>query len=148
MKESAGIVIRLNKSKLLLCRPTNKELRLKSDTINKLWGPPKGGIDRGETTLEAAIRETREEIGIKIKKEQIKNQKPIVVSYANKNGSIYKRVHLFIIDIDSVSQIGLDSEEVPQNLLQIEEIDKAYFMSKDEAKSKLFHRFTVLLDLI
>lgn len=146
MKESAGIVIRLNKSKLLLCRPTNQfKTKFSND---KLWGPPKGGIDFGEKSIDAAIRETREEIGIKIKKEQIKNQKPIVVSYANKNGSIYKKVHLFIVDIESVSQIGLDSEEVPQNLLQIEEIDKAYFMSKDEAKSKLFHRFTVLLDLI
>lgn len=148
MKESAGIVVRLNKTKLLLCRPTNKELRLKSGTIDKLWGPPKGGIDKGETALEAAIRETREEIGVKIKKEQIKNQKPIIVNYANKNGSIYKKVFLFLIDINSVGQIGLNDEEIPQDLLQLEEIDKAYFMDKTEAQSKLFHRFTVLLDLI
>ena len=146
MKESAGIVIRLNKSKLLLCRPTN-QFKTKSSN-DTLWGPPKGGIEFGEKPIDTAIRETREEIGIKIKKEQIKNQKPIVVRYANKNGSIYKKVHLFIVDIDSVSQIGLDSEEVPQNLLQIEEIDKAYFMDKSESKYKLSHRFAVLLDLI
>lgn len=149
MKESAGIVIRLGGSKLLLCRPTNKELRVKSDTIEKLWGPPKGGIDSGETALEAAIRETREEIGIKIKKEQVKNsKKPITISYANKNGSVYKKVHLFLVDIDSVSQIGLSSEEVPNSFLQLEEIDKAYFMNKKEANDKIFHRFKSLLDLI
>jgi 8-oxo-dGTP pyrophosphatase MutT (NUDIX family) len=149
MKESAGIIIRLSGSKLLLCRPSNKELRLKSGSVNKLWGPPKGGIDSGETKLEAAIRETREEIGLKIKKDQIKNSnKPITISYVNKGGSVYKKVYLFLVDIDSTTQIGLGSEEVPENFLQIEEIDKAYFMDKSEATDKIFHRFKSLLDLI
>ena len=149
MKESAGIVIRLRKSKLLLCRPTNKDLRLKSGTINKLWGPPKGGIDSGETALDAAIRETREEIGLKIDKSEIKNSnKPITINYSNKNGSVYKKVYLFLVDIDSTSQLGLPTEEVPNSMLQVEEIDKAYFMNKTEANDKIFHRFKPLLDLI
>lgn len=148
MKESAGIVIRLNHSKLLLCRPTNKTLRLKSGMVDKLWGPPKGGVDPGETTLDAVIRETREEIGIKIDTSQISNKKPILINYGNKNGSVYKKVYLYLVDIQSTSQIGLESESVPNSFLQEEEIDMAYFMDKKEATQKLFHRFSHLADLI
>lgn len=148
MKESAGIVIRLNNSKLLLCRPTNKTLRQSSDAIDRLWGPPKGGIDPGETTLQAAIRETHEEIGIKIDDSQITNKKPILINYGNKNGSVYKKVYLYVVDIDSISQIGLESESVPTSFLQEEEIDMAYFMDRKEASKKLFHRFSHLVDLI
>jgi 8-oxo-dGTP pyrophosphatase MutT (NUDIX family) len=148
MKESAGIVIRLNHSKLLLCRPTNKTLRIKSSRIDKLWGPPKGGIDAGETSVDAAIRETREEIGIIIDPSQIIGKDPILINYGNKSGSIYKKVYLYVVDIESISQIGLDSESVPTSFLQEEEIDMAYFMDKKEASQKLFHRFSHLTDLI
>jgi 8-oxo-dGTP diphosphatase len=30
------------------------------------WMPPKGGVDEGETLKQAAIRETEEEIGIRV----------------------------------------------------------------------------------
>ena len=51
---SAGILILNPQAELLLCHATG--------TVD--WDIPKGGLDAGETTLAAAIRETAEETGL------------------------------------------------------------------------------------
>ena len=64
MKKSAGIVIILGKKKILLCHSTN----------SKWFGTysvPKGGVNRGESEIDGAIRELREETSIKVEKSQI-----------------------------------------------------------------------------
>jgi len=50
---SCGIVILTRERELLLCHVTGQNH----------WDLPKGGIDDGETPMEAALRETREECG-------------------------------------------------------------------------------------
>ena len=61
---SAGLVI-LYKGQILLGRTAGRK-------SERAWGIPKGGIEEGESTIDAAIRETREELGINVNKKLIK----------------------------------------------------------------------------
>ena len=53
---SCGVVILTAERELLLCHVTGQNH----------WDLPKGGIDPGETPLQAALRETREECGLNL----------------------------------------------------------------------------------
>lgn len=142
MKKSAGVIIILNKTKILLCHPTN----------SKWFGSysfPKGGINEGESEIDGALRELREESSVIVNKNQISNIKdPIVVDYVNKKGVKYKRLYLYTVYINDISEIGLDSEIIPSEKLQLEEIDWCGFLSKQEAIPRIFHRVEHLLDMI
>ena len=142
MKFSAGICI-IHNNKILFCHPTNAAWA-------GTFGPPKGGLNENETNLEAAIRETKEEIGIDITTSMISNcKKPIeIIYYHKKTTVIYKIIYLYLVKINNLSEIGLISEIIPANQLQISEIDYAKFYNKEEASKLIFHRFSPLLDLI
>ncbi|MDQ6640168.1 MAG: NUDIX hydrolase, partial [Pseudomonadota bacterium] len=53
---SCGIVVLLDSRELLLCHVTGQ----------RHWDLPKGGINAGETPVEAALRETHEETGLRL----------------------------------------------------------------------------------
>lgn len=140
MKVSAGVAIVLNKEKVLLCHPSNAS-----------WGTnysfPKGGVDIGEGILDAAMRELREETSVIVSKSQIKNPKnPHVIDYINRDGSIYKRIYLFQVDIKSIREVGLTSEVIDKSLLQIEEVDWAGFVDKEEASLRIFWKSKKVLN--
>ena len=142
IKKSAGVIIILKNEKVLLCHPTR----------SKWFGSysfPKGGIEQGESTLDAALRELREETSVVVDKSKISNLKdPIIVDYVNKKGTKYKTVTLYTVYINDVSEIDLTSEVIDLERLQVEEIDWAGFLSKSEASVRIFHRISHLLDLI
>ena len=141
MKISAGTCIKY-KNKLLFCHPT-------SSAWFGTYSPAKGGVDSDESLMDAAIRETKEEIGIEITKTMISNsEKPIEITYKNKGKAIHKKVFLFIVNIISLSEIGLTGEVVPKGQLQKEEVDWAGFLTKEEIIKKSFHRFLPLLELL
>lgn len=143
MKISAGTLIKYD-NKFLFCHPTN------ASWVGS-FGPAKGGIDENETLLQAAIRETMEEIGIEITENMIKDaDKPIeVIYYKNKKKNvIHKKVYLFAVDITSLKDINLETEIVPKKQLQTTEVDWAGFLTKEELLEKSFHRFRFLIDLL
>ena len=76
MEISAGILV-VQQNRILLAHPTNAPW-YGTYTI------PKGKIEVNENPLQAAIRETYEEVGIRINYDDIKNKnKPYVIEYKN-----------------------------------------------------------------
>ena len=142
MKKSAGVIIILNNNKILLSHATNARWE-------KTFSFPKGGIEKDEKKKDAAIRELAEETSIVITKEQISNpDDAIIVNYVDKAGINYKRLYLYTVYIEDISEIGLESEIVPIENLQADELDWCGFLTKEEAKDKIFNRVEHLLDLI
>jgi 8-oxo-dGTP pyrophosphatase MutT (NUDIX family) len=98
------------------------------------YGIPKGGIESGESNLEAAIRETKEEFGIKVPRSLI-DQSEYTFVVTSRKYKYNKVVYYYIVKLDSLSQIGLKDLKVPKNQLQREEISKAKFMDRNEASN-------------
>ena len=46
----------------------------------------------------------------------------------------------------SLLEIGIDDLKLPKNKLQLEEVDQAMFMSKDESIDKIFWRQSVIME--
>jgi len=141
MERSAGIIIILNKSKVLLAHPTNS-------FWSHTYSFPKGRIEENENKVDAAIRELKEETSIIITKDKIEDKNPIVVLYDDKTGVVYKEVYLYKVYIDDISEIGLTSETLSKDILQLNEVDWCGFLNKENAEVKIFNRFKHLLNLI
>lgn len=136
-QHSAGIAI-ICQGKMLLCHSTSA----------KWFGsfmPPKGSIEEGESEAEAACRETLEEVGIDIKPEMLGEKHTI--KYL-RGMSLYKEVYIFEYRIESLDKIGLGGEIIPEEMLQLEEIDEAKFMDREEASVRILPRYKELLKLI
>jgi 8-oxo-dGTP pyrophosphatase MutT (NUDIX family) len=124
IKVSAGLAI-IWEGKVLLAHTTGRNFKTG-------YGIPKGGIEKGETHLDAAIRETSEEIGINIPRSLVSSNSYQFGVDAKKWG--YKKiVHYYIAQIDSLDQIGLKEPKVPKSQLQLEEINDARFMDYKQA---------------
>jgi len=83
-KISAGLAI-IYDNKVLLAHTTNRGWY-------GSYGIPKGGIEKGESKIQAAIRETKEEVGISVPKNLIDNfRKKTHFGYQN---AIHKRKDL------------------------------------------------------
>lgn len=98
------------------------------------YGIPKGGLDKGESNLQAAIRETREEIGINIPRSLIGKDEYTFTVTTNKYNKV---VYYYVVKIDNLSQLKLKDLKVPKKQLQIEEIDWAGFLDYKEASKRV-----------
>ena len=67
MDKSAGIIIILNNKKVLLAHPTNSRW-------TNTYSFPKGGIEEGESQIDAAIREFKEETSIEVSIDKIEDK--------------------------------------------------------------------------
>lgn len=130
MVHSAGLAIIYKKNKILLVHPTNAKW-MGSYSI------PKGHVELGETALEAAIRETKEEIGVEFYINSAFSVERELYYTKNKAEKPWKKLSYFIIHIDDLSQIGLTSEIIPKEQLQSIEVDWAGFVSFSEATRRL-----------
>lgn len=133
IKRSAGLII-IKDNKILLGHPTNRK-------ESNSYSFPKGGIEVGESKLDAAIRETHEEVGILIP-DKIIDKTEYEIKYLNKKNVHYKSVYYFIVNVPSEY---FDFNIVPTEQLQLEEIDYALFLNKEEAEHKIFWRFIPVL---
>jgi 8-oxo-dGTP pyrophosphatase MutT (NUDIX family) len=126
VKRSAGIAI-VWQGQVLLAHTTGRNFKTG-------YGIPKGGIDPGETELQAAIRETFEEVGIKVPKKLI-DRNPHTFAVTSRKYKYNKIVTYFIAEIDSLEQIGLKEPKVPKSQLQIEEVNDARFLDRNTASN-------------
>lgn len=134
MTRSAGLVL-LDRGRILLCHPTRAPWR-GTFTI------PKGEIAPGEDPLDAALRETREEIGVDVPRALACPGG--VVDYVDRRGRRFKQLVWFRVD---ASGLGLP-DVLPREQLQLDEVDWAGFLSREAAEECIFHRFEPLLALL
>ncbi len=81
------------------------------------WGIPGGGIEEGETDTEAAIRETYEETGLKVKLLPVKFKYPVDYS------PVYKNVATFIALIEKgEAKLGYEPEAEAKDLYELVEL--------------------------
>jgi 8-oxo-dGTP pyrophosphatase MutT (NUDIX family) len=126
---SCGIIV-LFGEKILLCHPSNSR-------EEGTYGVPKGRIHVGEAHIDCAVREFKEETGITVDKDKLTSS--MIISYESyKTKEIYKQLYLYIYRIEQLSDLGLESETIPQSQLQLDEIDWCGFLSKEEAMPKIF----------
>lgn len=130
MIESAGLLIIYN-NKILLAHPVKKKLRYGTYTI------PKGKLENGETHLQAAIRETREETGIIVDENNI-DKTPHIINYTDEEGNIYKRLTYFIVYLEE--RIKISKKKYDKK-----EIDWVGFIDKNEGMMRIFWRFEEML---
>ena len=84
-EKSCGCIV-LEGNKVLL-------ISAKDDNGNLFWSFPKGHQEIGETDIETAIRETKEETGLDV---EIKDTAPIKTGHFVHGGTVYKNILLFI----------------------------------------------------
>ena len=135
-KTSAGLAI-IYDNKILLAHTTSRGWY-------GSYGIPKGGIDKGESKLDAAIRETREEVGITITKNLIDKTEHTFTVSTKKYGN--KIVYYYVVQISNLSQIGLKDLKVPKKQLQLEEVDWAGFLDYREATKRIMISQAVLIN--
>ena len=133
MVESAGLLITYN-NKILLAHPSKRKLRMGTYTI------PKGKLEKGETHLEAAIRETREEVGLNIDVDII-DKTPHVIHYVNEYNVVYKMLTYYVVKLEE--ELLIDD-----GLLQLSEVDWAGYLNIDDARMRIFWRFEEMLEYI
>ena len=141
-RDSAGIAIIYNsknsKPKILLVHATN------GSWANPVMGIPKGKIEDGESPEDAAFRETYEEIGIRIKPNQVEQSTEIIQVYSGKK--VINNIHYLICNINNLAEIGLTGLTVPKSQLQRGEIDWAGFIDIELAYSKIAAAQRIILD--
>jgi len=137
-RSAAGVAIIYN-NKILLVHPTGASWQ------KGTCGIPKGGIDPHEDTLDAALRELKEETGITLDPSALDKSPEVVVSQHPKKNKL-RHLTYYICRISDLSKIGLTSERVPKDQLQLEEIDWAKFMSAEEAYPIMAQSQLIILD--
>ena len=96
-----------------------KTIPLKNYEMRQFWQPITGGLEEGETKMEALKREVREETGIKnIKKiiEDVHYYEPrdlSLIEYFKKHGQTYKhlKAYAFGVEVSSDEEVVLDGKE-------------------------------------
>ncbi len=134
MIRSAGLVL-VDRGRILLCHPTRAPWR-------GTWTIPKGEIGPGELDLDAALRETREEIGVDVPPGLARPGG--VIDYVDRRGRKFKELVWYRVD---ASGLGLP-DVLPRAQLQLDEVDRAELLSREAAEERIFHRFRGFLDLL
>ncbi len=138
-KESAGLAI-VYDGKVLLGHTTSRGWY-------GSYGIPKGGLEAGESKMDAAVRETKEELGIKVPRSLINTTEHTFVVTTRKY-KYTKIVYYYIVEIEQLSQIGLKDIKVPKGQLQTEEIDWAGFLDYKDCMKRVMKSQIPVISLL
>jgi ADP-ribose pyrophosphatase YjhB (NUDIX family) len=129
---SAGLaLLRNDRRQLLLVHPTRAAWWA-------TWSIPKGLLNPGESALDGAIRETREEIGVDVPRDRIEPTEHRV-PYIDKKGRTTKIVAWFLAEVDL-------PETLDRAQLQLAEVDHAAFFDADTAAKRILGRLRPILE--
>ena len=102
-EKSCGCIIFKDGTVLIEKQKHNKE---------RLWSFPKGHQEPGESDIETALRETREEVGLNV---EITDKNPITMKYLIHDDTTEKTVLLFLAKLsDDNSPIVIQETEVEE----------------------------------
>ena len=93
-----------------------------ADVVGRGWITPSGRLEPGESTLQAALRETREEIGADLLK-----SKPCGYYEIRMAGGELQRAEAFVGAVDSFGDIPPGSESRGARLVMPEELPTLYW---------------------
>lgn len=136
---SAGIAITC-KGMILLVRATNLEE----------WSIPKGMVDsEDENTVNSALRELEEEVGLSISKDKISNpDSPERIQYTSTMNGRTKTLLIYKCPINDWSEIGIKGPYIKSFELQEEEVDVAIFLTREQAEFIITPRQRKILQLV
>ena len=128
-EKSCGCII-LKENKVLL-------IGAKDDDGKLFWSFPKGHQEDGETDVETAIRETKEETNLDVK---IVDDEPIKTGHLVHGGTAYKEILLFIAEPSS-DEIKMQEDEVEKvEWVKIDEAGKYFDDYYSDAWEELLNR--------
>ena len=109
---SSSVILQNEEAKVLILETTYKEH----------WEVPGGGIEENESPLEAAVRETKEELGL-----ELKNPRLVGVDYRHTQGGKEEMLHFVffggVLADTEIRKIKLQSDELKAcRFVNIEEV--------------------------
>ena len=137
-RRAAGVAVLWN-NRILLIHPTNSSWK------KSTCGIPKGKLESGEDSLSGALRELEEETGITLDISQI-NPEPHKIDFYNRRNEVDGHLIYFVCEIMDLSEIGLVSDILPKDQLQLEEVDWGKFVSAEEAYPIISRNQMIILD--
>lgn len=137
---TAGIVFIYN-NRILLIHPPNEKW-------NKSFSYPKGHVDNKESIKSAAIRETEEEVGVKVPKQLL--NKSNLYRIVNEDDKVIKVDYYYLIRLNDLSynKYFKNDTVLKQKRLQKGEVDWAGFVSKRLSMEKIKPRLKRVLNHI
>ena len=103
------------------------------------WMPPKGHLEFGESPEQAAIRETEEEIGWRLRGAFLKDY--FDVFYTDKSGKLYKVVRVFVVRIEDKNPDKNGPMLSKVAGLQKEEVDEIRWCDLVDVERLALHRY-------
>ena len=111
-------------SSAVMCETSDGRLLIVKANYKNHWSLPGGVIDPGESPLQAAVRETEEEVGITL--DPSKLEFVLVADRISKAAQTYQFIFKTTIGDDDIASIKLQESEIDEHL----------FVTKDEVKSQ------------
>jgi 8-oxo-dGTP diphosphatase len=99
--------------------------------VRDAWSLPKGNVDKGETPVQAALREISEETGLPLDRLTVRAELPPAEYMYRRDGRLIgKIVHHYLVEAPS------DAPLTPQ----LSEVDEAEWVPLDEAASRVAYK--------
>lgn len=117
-----------------------KEVLLVQHSGNKYWGFPKGKIEKGQTSKEAAVREVKEEGGVEAEIIEKVGQSKYIYTSKDKE-KVFKVVTIYLMRYKSGQLEDHDFEVSDAGWFEFEKaLDKLSFSQDKELLKKAFAR--------